>query len=161
MANAFLTGLEDVGKVLAWPFVHGARVIAILTATLKDYPAVRTAVTGLVQQCITVESDAASAIKDGGLNLDEDAISLDAAKALYAYVTGTFLPAIEAAYNDEVTAATGQAATAAAAAAKASAAAKKAAATRAATKPTPDPTAKTSGAGSGSTPTPPAPAASE
>lgn len=118
MANAFLTGLEDVGKVLAWPFVHGARVIAILTATLKDYPAVRTAVTGLVQQCITVESDAASAIKDGGLNLDEDAISLDAAKALYAYVTGTFLPAIEAAYNDEVTAATGQAATAAAAAAK-------------------------------------------
>lgn len=160
MANAFLTGLEDVGKVLAWPFVHGARVIAILTATLRDYPAVRTAVIGLVQQCITVESDAASAIKDGGVNLDEDAISLTAAKALYAYVTGTFLPTIEAAYNDEVAAATGQAASAAAAAAKASAAAKKAAATRAQAKPAPAATAGTGGNGSGSAPSTPAPAAS-
>ena len=50
MANKVVTVLKEVGEVLAWPFVHISRTVAVITVALKDYPAVRTAVVGLVQQ---------------------------------------------------------------------------------------------------------------
>ncbi len=122
--------LQDIGKVIAWPFVHVARVISILTVTLKDFPAVRTAIIGEVQQIQTLIQDANVAAGSDELNLQSDEAEINAALALWNYSKNTFLPAIEAAYNAEVAAATGQAQTAAAAAAARSAAAKKAAATR-------------------------------
>lgn len=132
MTNPFINALEDVGKVLAWPFVHVARVISILTVTLKDYPAVRVAVVGLVSQVETVAADVATAAAQGELNAASDAAELAAALALFNYVKTTFLPAIEAAYNDEVSAATATSTAAAAAAQARSAAAVKAALTKAA-----------------------------
>ena len=130
MTNSVLTVFEDIGKVIAWPFVHVSRTISILTTTLKDYPAVRTAVVGLVQECGTVAADVEAAAAAAGTNIPADATALAAGQALYTYVTKTFLPAVEAAYKDEVSAATTDAAAAAATAAARSAAAKKAAATR-------------------------------
>jgi len=132
MTNKFLSALEDVGKVLAWPFVHTSRTIAILTAALRDYPAVRTAVIGLVQEITVTASDIEAALTQGEINLASDEAEIKAAVSLYRYVAGTFLPAIEAAYNDEVQAAQATQAEVDAKAAAASAAAKKAAATRAA-----------------------------
>jgi hypothetical protein len=130
MTNKLLTALRDVGTVLAWPFVHASRTIAILTITLKDYPAVRTAVIGLVQQITTAATDIEAALSQGEINLADDEAEIKAAVALYRYAKLTFLPAIEAAYNDEISAATATAQQTAAQAAAASAAATKAAATR-------------------------------
>lgn len=130
MTNKFLTVLEDVGKVLAWPFIHLDRTIHILTAALKDYPAVRTAVVGLILQIKMLASDVTAAAAQGEMNPAADAAELAAAVSLYKYVQGTFLPAIESAYKDELAAATDQATQAAALAAARSQAAKKAAATR-------------------------------
>lgn len=132
MTNRILTVLEDVGKVIAWPFVHLSRTISILQTTMKDYPAVRTAVVGLVTQVQTVAVDASAAAAADELNPELDAAELAAAVTLFKYCRDTFLPQVEAAYKDEVNAATGAAQAAAAASAAKSAAATKAAATRAA-----------------------------
>lgn len=132
MTNKFLTVVGDIGKVIAWPFVHASRAINIITTTMRDYPAVRTAVVGLIQQVSTNVQDTEAAIAAGGLNPEADLVELNAAKALYAYAKDVFLPALETAYKDEVAAAQDATAQATAKAAAASAAAQKAAKTRAA-----------------------------
>ena len=132
MANKVVTDLKEVGEILAWPFVHISRTVAVATVALKDYPAVRTAVVGLVQQVQTTASDIGEAAAADELNPALDAAELAAAVALFNYVKNTFLPQVDAAYNDEVAAATATAQANAAKAATASAAALKAAKTRAA-----------------------------
>ena len=127
---SFISVLKDIGNVIAWPFIHVARVISILTITLKDYPAVRTAIVGEVNQIQTLIQDADVAAGSDELNLQSDEAELNAAIALWNYSKNTFLPAIEAAYNAEVAAATEQAQAAATAPPRVSTAARKAAATR-------------------------------
>ena len=123
MANSVKSILGKIGTIIAWPFVHISRVVAILTVSLKDYPAVRAAVIGLVQQVQANAQDIATAAADKGLNLTADEAELQAAIAMWNYIKTVFLPAIETAYNDDVNAEATAAATAAAAAAKRKAAA--------------------------------------
>jgi hypothetical protein len=85
-----------------------------------------------VQQVQTTASDIGEAAAADELNPALDAAELAAAVALFNYVKNTFLPQVDAAYNDEVAAATATAQANAAKAATASAAALKAAKTRAA-----------------------------
>lgn len=132
MANKFLTIVEQIGSVIAWPFVHASRAVSIIQTTMRDYPAVRAAVIGLVQQVQTNIQDAQAAMAADGLNIPADVAELKAAKALYDYAVTVFLPALESAYQDEVAAAQDAATQAATKAAAASAAAVKAAKTRAA-----------------------------
>lgn len=95
-----LTILKDIGKGLAWPFVHGAQLIGLLNTVLKDEPAVKTAVTGLVAQIATLTAEGAIVISGQGVNLTADMAELVAAKALWTYVVNTFLPAVEGAWKD-------------------------------------------------------------
>jgi hypothetical protein len=132
MGNKVVTDLKEVGEVLAWPFVHISRTVAVATVALKDYPAVRTAVVGLVQQVQITASDIGEAAAADELNPVLDGAELAASIALFNYVKATFLPQVDAAYNDEVAAATATAQANAAKAATASATALKAAKTRAA-----------------------------
>lgn len=119
MTNTFSTVVTDIGKVLAWPFVHIARLTSIIATALKDWPAIRDALAGLMTQIQTLVADASTAAGDKGLDIDADIIAVQQGAALWKYVVNTFLPAIQAAYNAEVAAAT-----------KASVAGTKAAATR-------------------------------
>jgi hypothetical protein len=109
MANKFLTVVEDIGKGIAWPFIHLSRAINILQTTNKDYPQVRDAVVGLVTHVQTVATDFAAAAEADGLNVAADAAELAAALDLFKYCRDTFIPRIEAAYKDELAAATGAA----------------------------------------------------
>jgi hypothetical protein len=96
----FEEAVEDVGKVVAWPFVHAAKVVEVLTTALEDEPTVKTAIVGLVQQIETVTADGAIAISARGLDLPEDVEEVTAAQTLFADVKNTFLSAVEKAYKD-------------------------------------------------------------
>ncbi len=94
------TFFKDIGKGLAWPFVHAAAILGILDKALKDEPVVKDAVTGLIQQIATITADGAIVISGSGVNLTADMAELVAAKALWQYVTATFIPAIETVWKD-------------------------------------------------------------
>ncbi len=95
-----LTILKDIGKGIAWPFVHGAQLLSILNTALRDEPALKTAVTGLVAQIGVLTAEGSVVISGQGLNITADMAELVAAKALWSYVVGTFLPAVEGAWKD-------------------------------------------------------------
>lgn len=95
-----LTILKDIGKGIAWPFVHGAQLLSILNTALRDEPAVKTAVTGLIAQIGMLTAEGSVVISGQGLNITADMAELVAAKALWSYVVNTFLPAVDAAWKD-------------------------------------------------------------
>jgi hypothetical protein len=75
-------------------------VIETLNTALKDEPAVKVAVVGLISKIETLTKDGAVAVAADGIDVPDDVATVAAAQTLYAYVTQTFLPAIEAAYKD-------------------------------------------------------------
>lgn len=91
---------SDVGKVIAYPFVHTEHVIKVLDAIVKDSPQVRDAILGLVQQAATVDADVLQAIASKGMNLPVDLKTLDDAATFFQYFRSQFLPVIEQAYKD-------------------------------------------------------------
>lgn len=103
--NGFEKFFAKVGKAIAWPFEHSIQVIETLSAALKDEPEVKTAIVGLVSQIKTLTEDGAVAVAAKGIDVPDDLATVAAAQTLFAYVTQTFLPAIEAAYKDVETAA--------------------------------------------------------
>jgi hypothetical protein len=105
MTNPVIKFLGKVWHVLDWPFVHAAQVIGVLTVTLTQFPLVRQALIGLVQQIQINVQDIATAAASEGVNIPADLAELNAAKNLWTYVTQTFLPAIAAAYKSEEAAA--------------------------------------------------------
>ena len=42
--------IKEVGKVIAWPFDHAAKLIELIDAGMKDAPAAKAAVIGLIQK---------------------------------------------------------------------------------------------------------------
>jgi hypothetical protein len=100
--NGFERIFVDLGKGVAWPFKHVAKIIEYLDTALKDEPAVKTAVIGLVMQSQTLLADGAAAATGDGLNVSADMGCVSAAETLFGYVKNTFLPAIEKAYGDFV-----------------------------------------------------------
>lgn len=100
MTNEFEKVVEDVGKAIAYPFVHTAQFTELAVDAFKDYPAVKAAVLGLVKAGEVVVADVATDISAKGLNLPEDQKTLTDIKAYKDYFTGTFVPAVESAYKD-------------------------------------------------------------
>jgi hypothetical protein len=98
--NGFEKVFVKVGEGIAWPFEHGAQLIEVLTTALKDEPAVKTAIVGLVQQVETVTADGAIAVAAKGIDITDDVQAVAAAQTLYGYVVQTFIPAVSAAYKD-------------------------------------------------------------
>jgi hypothetical protein len=90
----------DIGKGIAWPFKHAEQVIEVVDTGLKDTPAVRAAIVGLIKQIGVVTSDAALAVAADGTNLPEDVTAAKAAESLFVYVKNAFLPAVETAFKD-------------------------------------------------------------
>jgi hypothetical protein len=100
--NGFERVFVDVGKGIAWPFKHVAKIIEYLDTVLKDEPVVKKAVIGLIMQSQTLLADGAAAATGDGLNVKADMSCVSAAETLFGYVKNTFLPAIEKAYGDFV-----------------------------------------------------------
>lgn len=98
--NGFEKVMVDIGKGVAYPFVHSAQLIAILGTALKDEPVVKDAVVGLISQVGQLTAEGAIAVTAKGIDLPDDVATLVAAKSLFTYVTLTFLPAVEGAYKD-------------------------------------------------------------
>jgi hypothetical protein len=98
--NAFEKIVVKVGEGIAWPFEHGAQLVEVLTTALKDEPAVKAAIVGLVQQVETVTADGAIAVAAKGIDLPDDIQTAAAAQTLFSYVVKTFIPAVSAAYKD-------------------------------------------------------------
>lgn len=101
--NGFERVFVDVGKGIAWPFKHVAKIIEYLDTVLKDEPVVKKAVIGLIMQSQTLLADGAAAATGDGLNVKADMSCVSAAETLFGYVKNTFLPTIEKAYGDFVT----------------------------------------------------------
>jgi hypothetical protein len=132
MANEFEKIAGDVLNVVEWPFKELTTANKIISTALADSPALQQAVTGLVSKVEQLATDASTAVAGDGINLNADVLALAQAKELYAYTTGTFIPAVKKAIADVEAAAK----TAPAAATK-SAAAKPAKATKPAPVPAP------------------------
>ncbi len=98
--NAFERFFIRVGHVIAWPFAHGAQFVELVATAMKDEPAAKAAVVGLVTQIKIVTEDSALALAAKGLDVPEDIQTVEDAKRLWAYVTDVFLPAAEAVYKD-------------------------------------------------------------
>jgi hypothetical protein len=98
--NAFENVFVKIGHGVAWPFEHGVKLLQLLDESLKDEPKVKELVTGLITQVAIVSGEGAIVVQGKGLDLPADLAELAAAKTLWAYIVGTFLPGIRAVYGD-------------------------------------------------------------
>lgn len=104
MSNPIIHGLEVAGKdalkVIEYPFARTAQFVAVLGTALKDEPEVKAAIVGLVKAAETVIADASEDVATKGINIPEDLQTVTDVRAFFTYFTGSFLPAVEAAYKD-------------------------------------------------------------
>ena len=98
--NGFEKVMVDIGKGIEWPFKHGVALLTLIDKGLTDAPEVRDAVKGLIAYASTVAVDGAIVVSSKGMDLPADMAELIAAKALFGYVTGTFLPEMEKVFGD-------------------------------------------------------------
>jgi hypothetical protein len=96
--SKFETVLKDIGKVVAYPFVHTEQFVKVLGTALTEAPEVKAAITQLVKLGEAVVPDVTADIASKGLNLIDDAATIAAVQAFFQYFSGTFLPAVEKAY---------------------------------------------------------------
>jgi hypothetical protein len=109
MSN-IVKGIETAGKdvlhAVEWPFVHAAQMVAVLTEAMKDEPAVKQAIVGLVDRAEGIDVDAVAAIASNGTDLTGDLKALQDAASFFSYFRNSFLPVVEAAYKDTQSAST-------------------------------------------------------
>jgi hypothetical protein len=75
------------------------KVEAVLVEALKDEPAIKAAVLGLVKAGAAVVASGTVAVVDKGANLVQDAATVATAEEFVTYFQETFLPAVEALYK--------------------------------------------------------------
>jgi hypothetical protein len=90
---------EDIGKAVAYPFVHTAQFIAVLGTAMKDEPEVQAALIALIKSAEAVDVDAVSAIASKGLDLPDDLKAIADVQAFFTQFKSQFLPVVEAAYK--------------------------------------------------------------
>jgi hypothetical protein len=115
MSNVFETighdvkvGAEDVGKGIEkgveYAFVHPVeaceKAVQVFETLIKDSPAAKAAVQGLIKAGAKAESDAATAVADKGLNIAVDVAAVTDGETFFSYFKSTFLPAMASVYKD-------------------------------------------------------------
>jgi hypothetical protein len=93
-------GLETVGHdiVIAVEFLPKAE--KVIATAIKDQPAVKAAVLELIAQGTKVVGDVSTVAADKGINLAADTQALTDAEAFFTYFKNTFIPAVEAVYEE-------------------------------------------------------------
>jgi hypothetical protein len=102
--NKFEHVVEVVGKDIwhgiEYPFVHTAKVLALLDTAIKDSPKVKQEVLAMIQQAEAVIKDVGLDVSERGVNIPQDMQTLVDVKAFVTYFAGTFVPAMEAIYSE-------------------------------------------------------------
>ena len=91
---------EKVISIVEYPIKHAIQIAELLGTAEKDAPEVKTAIVGLVEQFDAIGPDAIAIYASKGVNVAADLDALAKLQALFQYFSGTFVPAIEAAYTD-------------------------------------------------------------
>ena len=91
---------EKILSIVEYPIKHAVEIEELIATGLADEPAVKTAIVGLVSQFESLSADTVAAVAAGGANIVADVKTVQEVQQLFAYFTGTFVPAIEKAYTD-------------------------------------------------------------
>jgi hypothetical protein len=93
-----LTVIKKIGdkvlSVVEWPFKHGAMLAAIMRDSMKNAPATRDAILGLVQRFEALGPDVLADLASKGLDFRADVQTLADVKALFSYFQTDFLPVV-------------------------------------------------------------------
>jgi hypothetical protein len=99
-----LTVIKKIGdkviSIVEWPFVHASKIEKLIGDGMKDAPATKGAIIGLVEQFEAIGPNVALAIAAKGFDIPDDLKTGTDIKSLFTYFTGTFLPAVEKDYAD-------------------------------------------------------------
>lgn len=90
----------EVLHAIEVPFKLADSLAAVLRDGLKDAPAVKAAIIGLVAKIEAVGADAGRDLAADGLNLPSDVQTLVDIQALFAYLKETFIPVVGEAYRE-------------------------------------------------------------
>lgn len=97
-------GIETVGKDIGHVIVEGIefpdKAAKVINTVVKDVPQFKAELLTLITDGKSVLVDAMDAASAKGLNWTEDLSIIAAIEAFAAYFKNTFLPAVEAAYNE-------------------------------------------------------------
>jgi hypothetical protein len=99
MANEFEKVVEDIGKGIEYPFKFADKAAKVLATIIKDDPEAKIIFTTLTQKCEAIGADVLMDVGAKGLNLIADEGTITALQDLGAYLKGTVIPFIEAAYG--------------------------------------------------------------
>jgi flagellar hook assembly protein FlgD len=110
MSNVFEHIGHDV-KVAAEDVAHAAADVAeflpkassVIATAIKDEPEVKALILDLVKQASGVIASGTAAVTDKGINLTADASVLASAEAFFGWLKATFVPTVEAIYNEAKT----------------------------------------------------------
>lgn len=91
---------EEVISVVSWPIKHAAMLLAILRDGMKNAPATRDAILGLVQRFEALGPDVLADIAAKGLDIRADVQTVEDVKALFSYFVSDFVPVIEKDYKE-------------------------------------------------------------
>lgn len=95
---SMLTVIKKIGdkviSIVEWPFKHGAMLAAIMRDSMKNAPATRDAILGLVQRFEALGPDVLADLASKGLDFKADLQTLADLKALFGYFQTDFLPVV-------------------------------------------------------------------
>ncbi len=97
--NEFEKIAKDTLHVIEWPFVNVTKFVTLLDQAIKDAPAVKAAIVGLVAAAERAISDTTTAVEGKGVNVPADILAVTDAETFFSYFKHTFLPAVESAYQ--------------------------------------------------------------
>lgn len=108
MGHDVKVGAEDVAKgvekgveyAIIHPIEACEKAVEVFETIIKDSPAAKTAVQGLIQAGAKAEGDIATAIADKGLDIPVDIAAVTDAESFFGYFKNTFLPEILDVYKD-------------------------------------------------------------
>jgi hypothetical protein len=98
--NEFEKIAEDIGKGVAYPFVHTAQFVKVLGDALTETPAVKTAVVQIVQAGEKIVADAGVDAVSKGLDLTSDLATVADVQSFFQLFATKFLPVVQAAYKE-------------------------------------------------------------
>ncbi len=87
-----------VGKAVVAGVGFLPKAIKLIDTAIKDQPALKAAVLGLIQQGATALKDGEAVVAAGGANLASDALVMQDAVTFFNYFKSEFVPEVEAIY---------------------------------------------------------------
>jgi hypothetical protein len=91
---------EDILHGVEWPFKHGVQFVELMDTAIKNEPAAKAAIIGLVKQILALTGAITPAAAAEGTNLSLDTVVVTDAESLWQYVKTVFIPEAEAVFTE-------------------------------------------------------------